>query len=470
MALITFNPVTFVAGNPLSYADVNALTENARVIDALSYRGRRAFTSAMMKYAYENDRQPTVVMRGAFQYRTGVTNLNIIAEATFPGGGTHTMRVYLNGVLRYSATWVTTRTNYFFNITGFGFADLDIVEVEVHDDWATADGQPVVFDAYIDALSGGFAAYPTPTVFGTISEANLTALMTAQTWCYDRINRTDQPCFMGPMFLDGYGYPTVQEALIFDGGIEKTNGADRLLIGVRYQIIANQSERLAVRLDGTQVATQDFTIGQSGEMEFNIDLTSYGTDVPIRVTIVQVVLTPPLTDVRQLGSRFTITDIFTRRNTYTAPSLPPAVSPTTMTFSTLQGYLNQIRVATNDAATRIGSAVGAYNRQRVFRWAPGADDGQNAYFVKRFVAKGRRAHDTLWVRGKNLKIGWGPLDITPNIGELADWKTQYEADLVSGDQIETKLVGFDLFEGLVSGMEYFVWGEKTVYLAEQVRS
>jgi hypothetical protein len=468
--MFTFNPVTFVTGNPLSYADVNALTENARVIDALSYRGRRAWTNAMMRYAWENDFSPTVVMRGAFQYRTGVTNLNIIAEASFPGGGTHTLQVYLNGILRHSATWVTSRTNYFFNITSYGFADLDIVEVEVRDAWTGADGQPIVLDAYIDALSGGFAAYPTPTAFGDISAANLTALMTAQTWCYDRINRTDQPMFMGPMFLDGYGYNTSNEALLFDGGIEKTNGSDRLLIGLRYQIVANQSERVAVRLDGTQVATQDFTLGQSGEMEFNIDLTSFGTDVPIRVTIIQVVLTPPAANTRELGSRFTITDIFTRRNTYTAPTLPPAVSPTTMTFSTLQGYLNQIRVATNDSATRIGSAVGAFNRQRVFRWQPGADDNQNAYFVKRFVAKGRRAHDFLWVRGKNLKIGWGALDITPNLGELADWKPQYEADLVSGDEVQTKLVGFDLFEGLVPSMEYYVYGERLVYLAEQVRT
>jgi len=180
MALTRFDPLVFPDGAPLSASDVNSLAENARLIDQLSYRGRRAFTGAIIRYAYEFDASPTVVMRGAFQFRTGVTNLNIVSEASYPLGGTHTMRVYLNTVLRYSATWATARATHAFAITAYGFADLDIVEVEVHCEWTGDDGQPIVVDAYIDAMSGGVSAYPTPTTFGAISSANLTALMAAQ--------------------------------------------------------------------------------------------------------------------------------------------------------------------------------------------------------------------------------------------------------------------------------------------------
>lgn len=471
MALTRFDSLVFPDGAPFSASDLNSLTQNARMIDALSYRGRRAFTGAIIRWAYEWDQSPTVVMRGAFQYRTGVTNLNIIAEATYPLGGTHTMRVYLNGTLRYSATWVTTRTNYFFDITGYSFADLDIVEVEVRCEWTTDDGQPVVIDAYIDAMSGGVASYPTPTTFGAISSANLTALMAAQQWVWDRINRTDQMCFMGSMFMTGYGYSTANEALLFDGSIEKSNGADRLLIGLRYEVIANQSERIAVRLNGTQVATADLSYGSGGEIGFDIDLTSYTTDATVRVTIIQVVLTPPLTGARQLGSRFSLTDIYTRRATYPAPTLPDPYAPRdSLTFATLQAELNEIRTVTNAAATRIGSALGAFNRQRVFRWQPGADDGQNATYAKVLVAKGRRAHDALWVRGKGLTIGYGPLKIDAKIDQLYDWTPQYEEELTPGDAVTTRLVYFDQFPGLDLGMDYYIYGERILYAAEQVRS
>jgi hypothetical protein len=470
MAITRFDSLVFPTGAPLAAADINSLTENARRIDQLSYRGRRAFTGAMIRWAYEYDQSPTVVMRGAFQFRTGVTNLNIIAEASFPSG-THTMRVYLNTVLRYSATWVTTRTNYFFAITSYGFADLDIVEVEVHHEWTGVDGSPVVIDAYVDAMSGGVSAYPTPTSFGAISEANLTALMTAQQWVWDRINRTDQVCFMGSMFAAGYGYDTANEMLLFDGSIEYSNGAGRLMIGIRYEVIANQAERIAVRIDGTQVATEDLAYGEGGEIAFDIDISGYTADTTLRLTIIQVVLTPPLDGVRELGSRFSITDIFTRRATYPAPTLPSLYSPRqSLTFTDLQTALNQIRTITNDAATRVGSALGAFNRQRVFRWQPGADDGQNAFFQKVLVAKGRRAHDALWVRGKGLTIGYGPIAIKAIPDQIYEWTPQYEETLIDGSAFQTRLVYFDQFPGLDFGMDYYIYGERIIYAAEQVRS
>lgn len=472
MALVQFDTLTFPAGNPFSASDANSLIRNARQLDALSQRGRRVWTNAIMRYPWEYDQAPTVVFKGAFQYRSGVTNLNIIGEATFPGGGTHTLRVYLNGVLRHSATWVTARTNYFFAINALGFTDLDIIDVEVRDDWTGADGQPVVVDAYIDAMSAAGPGYGGVPTFGALSEANLTQLMNAQTWAYNRLNYTDQCCLMGSMFMTGYAHSTSAEALLFDGGFENTNGATRLIIGLRYHILANQSETVRVRINSSEVATATFTIGQGGDYEFNLDISALSTDNPHRLTIVQTINTLPLSGERQLGSRYTLTDIFTKKTTYPVATLPAATYEPgdSMTFSALQGILNQVATATNAAVTRIGSAIGAFNRQRVFRWRPGSDDGQSLYYQNVLVAKGRRAHDALWVRGKGLKIGYGALTIEAVPDSLYKWTPQYEQDLIGGDDILTRLVYFDQFPGLVAGMEYYIYGEHIVYAAEAVRA
>lgn len=467
MGIVRFDNVQFSTGNSLAAEDVNALTRNARLLDALSYRGRRAITNAIIKYSYEWDATPTVVWRGTFQYRDPVTTLRIIAECPQPSGGTHTMKVYLNGVLRLSTAWIAARSTYSITINALGFSDLDFVDVEIRDDWVTADAEPIVLDCFLTTMAAAIGSYPGVPTFGAITQANLEQLMAAQQWVYDRLNITDQSLFMGPMLMVGNGYSTSYEALLYDGSIEYTNGATRLIIGYNYLITYNQSETIRVRLDAVQVATATYTLGQSGEGAFDIDISGYTVDASIRVTIVQTVNTLPTT--RQIGSLYSIIDIFTKRASYTPPTLPSEYAPRqSLTFSALQTALTQIATATNDAETRIIGTSGAFDRQRVFRWRPGRNDEQNAYYKRLFVARGKRAHDALWIRGKGLSIEYGPATSNYNPDKL-EWETRYKETLTDGDEIQTRLVYFDQFPGLDMGMPYFITGSEIYYAAEQCR-
>lgn len=467
MALIRFDNIQFSSGNALAAADMNALTQNARLIDGLSYRGRRAQTNAVLRYIYEYDQSPTIVWRGTFQWRSNAANMRITAECPQPGGGTHTLEVYLNGVLRLSTAFIAARTTYIVAVNTWGYADLDLVDVEIRDNWTTADAQPVVIDCFITDMASAIGAYGGIPTFGGITKANLDQLMAAQQWVYDRLNITDQMAFVGPMLMVGNGYSTSYEALLFDGGIEYTNGASRLAISYNYFIAYSQSETIRVRLDATQVASATYTLGQGGEGAFDIDISAYSVDTAIRITIVQTVNT--LSTGRLIGSLFAIKDIYTRRNSYPVPTLPALYSPRqSLTFSTLQTALNQIAAATDAAASRIVAGIGAFQRQRVFRWMPGADDGQNVYYQRTLIARGRRAGDALWVRGKGVSIEYGPITSTYNPDKV-EWESQYNESLIDGENVQTKLVYFDQFPGLDVGMEYFVIGETLRYVGEQVR-
>jgi len=473
MALIQFDAPILADNIPLSAIDaVNGMAKNARVIDGLSYRGRRAFTNTSIKYAWEYGAAPLVIGLGCIQYRTGVTNLNMVIDAPQPGGGTHSLKVYLDGVLRYTTTLLTARTTYSFAINALGYSDLDIIEVEIRDDWSAGSiSQAALIDVYMDAMSGGFAAFGGVPTFGNITLANLAQLADAQQRVMDRLNRTDQMLFMGPLFMAGLGYATSDACVIFDGGIAKSNGATRLKINMNYQIIANQSETVTVKLDGSSVASATYTLGQSGEQGWDIDISAYTTEAPIRITLEQTVNTAPATGYPLLGSFYSVIDIYTARSTYPVPTLPSAYNPLdSLTFANLKTALNQICTVTLDAANRTGSATDIYNRQRMFRWRPAADAGQRDYFQNVLVARGRRAHDALWVRGKNLKIGYGALRITEaNAGQFYKWEMQYTQDLITGDDVETKLLYFDSFPGLDVGMPYLVMGADLRYAAEQVK-
>lgn len=471
MALIQFDAPTLASDIPLSALDaVNGMARNARTIDGLSYRGRRAFTNTSIKYVWEYGAQPTVIALGSIQYRTGVTNLNIVIDAPQPGGGTHSLKVYLDGVLRYTTTLNVARTTYSFAINALGYTDLDIIDVDIRDDWTGAIAQAAVIDVYTDAMSGGFAAFGGVPTFGAISLANLTQLADAQQWVLDRLSRTDQMLFMGPLFMAGLGYATSDACVIFDGGISKSNGATRLKINMNYQIIANQSETVTVKLDGSAVTSATYTLGQAGEQGWDIDISGYTTDAPIRITLEQTVNTAPAAGYPLLGSFYSVIDIYTARATYPVPTLPATYAPRdSLTFANLKIALNQICTVTLDAANRTGSATDIFNRQRMFRWRPAADAGQRTYFQKTLVARGRRAHDALWVRGKGLKIGYGAIRITEAIpGQFYEWETQFTQDLITGDDIETKLVYFDSFPGLDMGMPYIILGDDLRYAAEQV--
>lgn len=473
MALIQFDAPTLASDIPLSALDaVNGMALNARTIDGLSYRGRRAFTNTSIKYVWEYGAQPLIIGLGCIQYRTGVTNLNLVIDAPQPGGGTHDLEVYLDGVLQYTTTLNVARTTYSFAINALGYSDLDIIEVEVRDNWSAGSiSQAALIDVYMDAMSGGFASFPGVPTFGDISLANLTDLAEAQQWVMDRLSRTDQMLFMGPLFMSGLGYTTSDAAVIFDGGIAKSNGADRLRINMNYQIIANQSETVTVRLDGASVATATYTLGQSGEQGWDIDISAYTAEAPIRLTLEQTVNTAPGAGYPLLGSFYSLIDIYTARSTYPVPTLPTPYAPLdSLTFANLKTALNQICTVTLDAANRTGSATDIFNRQRMFRWRPAADAGQRDYFQNVLVARGRRAHDALWVRGKGLKIGYGALRITKAApGQAYEWETQFTQDLITGDDVETKLLYFDSFPGLDVGMPYLLIGSDLRYAAEQVK-
>jgi hypothetical protein len=143
----------------------------------------------------------------------------------------------------------------------------------------------------------------------------------------------------------------------------------------------------------------------------------------------------------------------------------PISTPATL-YSALISALNTYITIANSAETTITTNSNVWNRAYIFRSSFAVDDFQVDFFEEEYQQRKVRVGDVLWVRGRNIKLGYGPTTYKSIHGDETDIdvSNEYEHTLISNN-LETKVFFLNQFEGLFPGVEYFLRGD-VIYAAE----
>ena len=154
-------------------------------------------------------------------------------------------------------------------------------------------------------------------------------------------------------------------------------------------------------------------------------------------------------------------------------------------YSGLLMQLNEINTRLNTVKTAI-DALDAYRYMPLFWGKPKSflahhDNVTNSETAmdQRFFSKleyntvyfsNTRQADYLVVRGQNVQIGWGGFDKIYRDNPEGVWPAALQFEFnntqsVTGETIETIVIGFDSLEGLAHGERYYLQG-KIIYAAE----
>lgn len=463
-------PPTLQTGQPLSYADIMLWRENAMTLDSMSLTGRRAWTDQAYELA-DALLNPSPLCKASFMFRTGLTTLTIVAYGT--NALSDAFKLYLNGSLISTTSTTGADQTITTTLTGRGYTDKQIIEVEVQVTRTGDTPQPTyaIRDAYVSPASAIVGSSPGVPTFGAISAANLNQLGQMQQWLYDRMNAVPMPLLQGQLYRGLHFWPSTK--MMWRGSLARGNGANRLQATVGYVNTNTASERLALMISTggayTEVGTTPtITAGQSGAYQFSIDLSGYTNEARLHVRLDQIVNTA------FAGSRGAVSTLWSLRdmettNTAWSFTTPAAASSAreSITFTTLQTRLNAIGTLLTTIAGRISGSTDVWDRIRLFRQSPTLDEYQKAFFKLNLLARSRRKTDGLYLRGKGITIGYGALSINPELQSgLTVWTPQFSEQVIGGDALVDKYVGFDTLPGLVGGSLYYVYGEDLRYACE----
>lgn len=470
-----------IDGAPISADLISRYRTNAMFLDMVSRWARPTPWTDQVYLLDGYGGSPSPLGGASFQFRSGMTTLSAVIYSRYTSG-THTFRWYLNGTLisTQSLTGGSGGGTQTFNatITGYGLADGDVPDIQMEVVWTGAVGSYRVIDLYATNVNA-IAAIPTfttPPTFGAITAANLNQLAAAQEYAMGRVEVMAFPFFMGHLFYPGHAFESTK--LLWHGSTARTNGANRLRVALGFYIQSNVQEQFRVTIFSTE-STYLSPIFSSNNVAyqtylFDIDISAQTDGVPFAMALEQIVIEEGTVNVggrnRQLGSRYICFHIRTEVASPSAPTVPAETTPMeSMTYATLQSRLNSIATLTNTAISRLTGAFDSWNRQRLFRWVPAADDGQRQAMRNVLVGKFYRWGDRLVVKGSNVRLAYDHLHVNKNLDEEWTYTFRYEETLTDGDEIQVQEVNLNTLPGLYPGMDVWILADDIRYAAMHVR-
>lgn len=468
-------PATFVddVSVPLSAADLNILRDTAMLLDGLSLRRVNATPSSGPQTTGDAAEWHS---RGDYRqswwglyYRTGMTTLTIIGRCASQ------IDFYLDGAFNSSQA---TSAGFTKNITLTGYSDGDVVLLEIKTNGNSSAAPAGYSGLYrIDDVYGSpvtvTSSWPgVPTFAGTYNAARLNQLRDACQNLWDRITAVPMQPMVGMIYIPAtHRAETIR---LFDGAVARYNSSEVLRIVGTFQCRTDQ-EHYEIDYNGsTAVTSSNYVSGQTVSINHAITLThTTGTYAPIAI---RTVVTDD-TNTRAVPSSFSLYSFIAIRTEATsgyATASPPTVftAEESISAATLNTRLNGIATMLSTIDSRLTTAANLWGRARAFRRVFAKDDTQVARNLKRHSALFQRRGDTLIVRGKGVKIGWGAIAVDPP-GEnepvnYAKFKFAFEQSVGAEDKIETNVVPLDGLAGLQPAMLYYVWGQVLEFAGELV--
>lgn len=487
----------FVDGVEFSGADGNELRKNAIFLDALSQQPIPIFANGVYKESFTG--MPTEGVntahfwRGGFQYRSGMeTAVYVVSGATVTNERLAIYHRQLDqdapGTLVDDRVFPTTETTVSIDMSGAGYTDGEIIEAfayVVFPGTILKTGQYFMRNAYTQSVSALQSAYGGVPTFGSLSAANLNQLANAQDWIMERFSLIPRVPFNAAMFALGTHKSTTTPStnnprLLFQGWINRGNSQTQLSAKIDYYVF-NGEERVRIYVNSVlRYTSAALTNGQNGTLDISVDLSSLSASVNHRITIYQDVTAGQgqyeleLYGSNIIPSRYTIRKLeMTATRSYYSPSDEFDVLEQ-MTFSTLQGRLNNFVTGTTNAKTRIDANANLFNRARMFRHKFGWDAHQINSLNWVNLPTQVRIGERYVVAGQDIKIAWGGYTLKkgfldPPFEQRDMYEFQFTEQLTGSDKVEVKEGFFDEFEGLFVGTQYYLLGENLVFFSEYLR-
>lgn len=470
MSAVDFAPVTIVDATPLSaLLNVQQFAMNALMLDTMTRIGRRGWVDQYDDIGNAS-LDPSPLAGGGFRFRTGMTTMTIVVY----GSLVHTFRVFFNGTQVHTLTLNGTNQTTTITLTGRGFTDGQIIEVYFDVDRSSGSaGTYAIRDCYVGPVVMGTSWPGVPTFTTTLSQSSLAQLASAQQWLFDRINLMDRPVFRGCMYR-GLHWWTVNRQWV-RGSIARSNGANQLTAVIGYRNTNTPAERMRLLIDSgsgyVEVATTpSITAGQMGIYTFSVDLSGYTNEAMLLWKLEQVVTTPWPDDIEgAIATRWNLRWLGTTANSWAYPGLSSySQTMESLTATTLVTRLNAAASATLTAYNRVTGSADMWDRVRLFRTMPVLDEYQASYYQRELVPRSARWGDGLWVRGKGVKLCWGPVDLKVEKPETPwhDWTCQHEEEIINGEAVQDKYISFDALEGFPVGTFYYLVGADIRYAGE----
>lgn len=493
------NSPFFATGTDVHVTDgLDVLWANVRALDLATLRLRDALPSHAENRVENIHTNPlTGWWGGGFRFETGLTTLTVVTYTHSLGTGVSPkVRVLLNGTQRAEWTLAAGQQTHTLTISGLGLTAGQVVEVslqivdtalilaqgaspdlpgEAADPASPHWGRYDVLDAYVGPLSATYTTpWPSqPNWTNSPASSQMTLLGARANWLATRVGLVPWPLWQRIFNTPGlYWAPTTYH--LWSGGITRGVGT-RLVVEFAYIITTNSAERFRLLVNGSEVAStavlSAYTHKWDGRWE--VDLSGYSASTPLRLEIQSVITGARDADQGGRPSRFSLTRVAVERATSGHLTMPARTAPDeSMTWTALRGRLNALSANLNQIKIRVDDNPDLFDRARLFRSGYAYDEGARVYLQTRHTpVQARRLGRRLVVRGKNVRIGWGPLSILP--AEEQDGEVTLEfgstETLTPSDRVETREVWLDQLPGLELGMTYVLTGGDVRFAAEYLR-
>jgi hypothetical protein len=461
-------------GQVISATDLALIRDNIALIDALSFRQMPAFDSSGDVTGLNGPGHyhatdwfwgtTETIWWGAFRFRTGYTTLTLTGATT--GSPLGTVTVYLNGISRLAWAPTAGAISQTITISSLGFADGDVVTIEIIlSGTHTTTGAYVFYDIYAGPVTYGTSYPGVPSFSGQYTATKLNQLVDAAAWCYNRMALT--PIVPGLAHVGAQGpYAPAGLTELYRGAVLRSYSQDSLRILGDVISVSTVSYKLHVYIGGSLIyssATQG--IGYYlADLDISLSTVTVGTRADLSIWI-EIIDPGPNTTIPWRKLRYSLYSMRSAGAYPYASTLTALAGYTDITATTLNTALNAYASAVTAVKARIDTDTHIWARARAMRkWyepvvsSRRTEAGLAHRYVPRFH---QRLGDIVIVRGKALKIGWGP--VTAPIETEGDlgfdkWVMTHEATATEADTTATQTVYLDGMKGLYPGAAYFVIG------------
>jgi hypothetical protein len=452
-------------GQLLSYEDLEIVRSNCAYCELLSFRTMPGFASSGGLDSRTPNYYPSsgtfTLWYGNIRFQTGLTTLTL--EGTAANVGTASIRLYVNGVLRITATPASSFSGTW---TIAGLANGEVADIRV-DAFFASGGAPANASYIITAIYASPITYtPTwpgvPAFTATWSAALLNQLCDAAAWVYNRANAT--PVRPDLSLLYNLGTYFADTRPMYYGSIGKWYSNSQFRFGGNIVNLSSPGQVIDVYLNGALVYTSgNFPIGTTA-YSTALSLAAYSTGQQLSVQV-NLRCTTAGAQVDWRFSRFTMnaarSEVDTT-NVYTSILTTPP-SEVIVARATVAAYLNNLAAVVLAAHDRIINTPAVFGRvwaeRRFFSKTNSMSELAQKRTRPRFVRSGHR----LIVRGKGVTVGWGGVMVPTNDAGLDfdNYGFRSSQSVIDPDKLATQTIYLDTLPNLNYGDPYYLAGDVT---------
>lgn len=487
---------TFYSNTFLSSTDLNILSSNLTLAESESrrYPELLPFNTTKGLYVAGDIYVGNWIFRGGFQYRVGMTTatfvINVInAGNLIPQNELEVWFVTNNTTytkVHYQAATITGIQTININLSTYlsGYTDGWLVDVIIvispsalnTNEPPDLSGPIEILDAYVWPLNTITTSVTNPTtplpLFATpgtvtLSTSALNNLSNKIDWLIQRMNlvpRLPQVCYKNRLFYGGRADEAWTQSIYLTN--INTGSATHIRFYMTYTTF-NSNTQFRITINGvsqTYTAVSDTPTPTNGIIELALSTFSVTANTNYLVNIEQVL---GFVTGSTRGHRVIINGVELYKASEPAlTTLPTFTENTSLPYTTLISNLNTLITTANAIETTITNNPMVWNRAKMFRSKFVVNDFQDDFWEEEIQHRQIRAGDVLLVKGRNIKLGYGATTYAPIEGDETelDISNTYEHSL-TGNDLETKAVYLNQFEGLFPGTEYFLRGS-VLYAAE----